>query len=162
MAAIYSRASVAAESHIPAGAGSAHWFAGNLMTLKAPSDAGWTFLEGQLHAGHAPPLHLHRHEDEAFYLLEGSMRFRCGDDEFDAHAGDFIFVPRGTPHAFRVGSNGARTIQVATADGLARFIEAAGEPAERPELPPTDAVDMDRISAIAEQHDMVVVGPPLA
>lgn len=152
-------------SHIRAGDGRAHWFAGNLMTLKAggaESEAGWTFLEAQLRAGHAPPLHVHRHEDEAFYLLDGSMRFRCGDDEFDADAGDFIFVPRGTPHAFRVGPNGAHTLQVATANGLASFIEAAGEPAPKRELPPTDKVDMDRISAIAEQHDMVVVGPPLS
>lgn len=135
------------------------------MTLKAGgggSEAGWTFLEAQLRAGHAPPLHLHEHEDEAFYLLEGFMRFRCGDEEFDANAGDFVFVPRGTPHAFRVGPDGARALQAATADGLARFIEAAGEPAPRRELPPSDEVDMDRISAIAAQHDMVVVGPPLS
>jgi mannose-6-phosphate isomerase-like protein (cupin superfamily) len=135
------------------------------MTLKAGgarSQVGWTFLEAQLRAGHAPPLHLHQHEDEAFYLLDGSMRFRCGDDEFEALRGDFIFVPRGTPHAFRVGRDGARTLEVATATGLARFIEAAGEPAPTRELPPSDTVDMDRISAIAEQHDMVVLGPPLS
>jgi cupin domain len=138
-----------------------YWFAGNLMTLLGPAEAGWTFLEGQLRAGHAPPLHIHEHEDEAFYLLDGSMRFRRGEDEFDAHTGDFVFVPRGTPHAFKVGASGARTLQVATAGGLASFIEAAGEPAPRRELPPTSDVDMERISAIASQHDMVVVGPPL-
>jgi quercetin dioxygenase-like cupin family protein len=152
---------VATPSHIPAGDGSAHWFAGNLMTLKTGDDAGWTFVEADMRAGHAPPLHVHRHEDEAFYLLAGSMRFRCGDDEFDARVGDFVFVPRGTPHAFKVGPDGARTVQVATADGLARNSEAAGEPAPRRELPPTDEVDLARISAVAEQHDMVVVGPPL-
>jgi mannose-6-phosphate isomerase-like protein (cupin superfamily) len=148
-------------AHIPAGDGRAYWFAGNLMTLKAPADAGWTLLEGELRAGHAPPLHIHEHEDEAFYLLEGSMRFRCGEDEFDARVGDSVFVPRGMPHAFRVGPNGARTLQVATAGGLASFIQAAGEPAPRHELPPSADVDMERISAVAAQHDMVVVGPPL-
>jgi mannose-6-phosphate isomerase-like protein (cupin superfamily) len=149
-------------SYIAAGEGSAHWFAGNLMTLKTGSEDGWTFLEASLRPEHAPPLHLHRHEDEAFYLLDGSMRFRCGEDEFAARAGDFVFVPRGTPHAFRVGPQGARTLQVATANGLARFIAAAGEPAQARELPPTDEVDMERISAIAEEHDMVVIGPPLS
>src|SRR5690349_10078700 len=124
-------------SHVPAGDGRPHWFAGNLMTLKTGGDVGWTFVEADMRAGHAPPLHVHRHEDEAFYLLAGSMRFRCGDDEFDAGPGDFVFVPRGTPHAFKVGPDGARTLQVATADGLARFIEAAGEPAPRAGLPPT-------------------------
>lgn len=136
------------------------WFSGNLMTLRHAE--GWTFLEARLHPGHAPPLHLHRNEDEAFYVLEGTMRFRRGDELHDLGPGDFLVVPQGVPHAFRVGPDGARTIQVATGTDLAAFIRDAGEPAPEPVLPPDPAFDREAVARAAERHDMVVVGPPLA
>jgi mannose-6-phosphate isomerase-like protein (cupin superfamily) len=46
------------------------------------------------------PLHRHRIEDEAWYVLEGTLRFQFGTREFEAPAGTGIFLPRGTPHMF--------------------------------------------------------------
>jgi mannose-6-phosphate isomerase-like protein (cupin superfamily) len=46
------------------------------------------------------PLHIHHHDDEAWYVLEGSLRLKVGEDEVEAHAGSSVFVPRGTPHTF--------------------------------------------------------------
>ena len=115
-----------------------------------------------MHAGHAPPLHVHHDEDEAFHLLSGSMRFRCGEEEFDLEPGGFVLVPRGTPHAFRVGPVGAHTLQFGTAGMLAGFMEAAGEPAPEPVMPPNAEFDRARVRAVAERCDMTVVGPPLA
>lgn len=47
----------------------------------------------------APP-HLHRSDDEAWYVLEGILRVRVGTEEIEAHAGSAVFVPRGTPHTY--------------------------------------------------------------
>src|SRR5438093_8742568 len=46
------------------------------------------------------PLHLHRNEDEVWYVLEGALRFRIGDEEIDAPAGSAALAPRGKPHTF--------------------------------------------------------------
>lgn len=46
------------------------------------------------------PLHLHRHDDEAWYVLEGVLRVRVGESEVEARAGSAVFVPRGTPHTY--------------------------------------------------------------
>jgi mannose-6-phosphate isomerase-like protein (cupin superfamily) len=46
------------------------------------------------------PRHLHRHDDEAWYVLEGTLRVQVGRDEVEAHAGSAVFVPRGTPHTY--------------------------------------------------------------
>jgi mannose-6-phosphate isomerase-like protein (cupin superfamily) len=46
------------------------------------------------------PLHFHRNEDEAWYVLEGRLRFRIGDDEIEAPAGSAVLAPRGNPHTF--------------------------------------------------------------
>ena len=47
------------------------------------------------------PLHVHRNEDELFYVLEGEHLFRCGEDEFRVGPGGTVFAPRGIPHAHR-------------------------------------------------------------
>ena len=45
-------------------------------------------------------LHLHRDEDEAWYVLDGRLGFLIGDEEIEAGAGEGVFVPRGTPHSY--------------------------------------------------------------
>jgi oxalate decarboxylase/phosphoglucose isomerase-like protein (cupin superfamily) len=46
------------------------------------------------------PLHLHHSDDEAWYVLEGTLHVQVGDNEVQAAAGSGVFVPRGTPHTY--------------------------------------------------------------
>src|SRR5258708_22417061 len=46
------------------------------------------------------PLHVHHGDDEAWYVVEGSLRVLVGKDAGEAHAGSGAFVPRGTPHTY--------------------------------------------------------------
>lgn len=46
------------------------------------------------------PLHLHRNDDEAWYVLEGALCVRVGEQIVEAGAGSAVFVPRGTPHTY--------------------------------------------------------------
>src|SRR5215218_9163867 len=45
------------------------------------------------------PLHLHE-EDEAWYVLEGTLRVWVGDDQVEVPAGGAAIVPGGTAHTF--------------------------------------------------------------
>jgi len=45
-------------------------------------------------------VHLHHHDDEAWYVLEGTLRVMVGPNEVEARAGAGVFVPRGTPHTY--------------------------------------------------------------
>ena len=47
------------------------------------------------------PRHVHEHEDELFYVLEGEHVFEVGDEEFRVGPGGLAFAPRGIPHAQR-------------------------------------------------------------
>jgi mannose-6-phosphate isomerase-like protein (cupin superfamily) len=47
------------------------------------------------------PLHVHEHEDEIFFVLEGEHVFQVGEEEFPAGPGGLVFAPRGVPHAQR-------------------------------------------------------------
>jgi mannose-6-phosphate isomerase-like protein (cupin superfamily) len=46
------------------------------------------------------PLHLHRSDDEAWYVLSGQLGFRLGEREVVVGAGSGAFVPRGVAHTF--------------------------------------------------------------
>jgi hypothetical protein len=53
-------------------------------------------------------LHIHRSDDEAWHVLEGSLRFRFEDREIDAPAGTTVFVPAGSPHTYWVTAEPSR------------------------------------------------------
>jgi mannose-6-phosphate isomerase-like protein (cupin superfamily) len=46
------------------------------------------------------PLHVHHDDDEAWYVLEGALRVRVGDEDVLVAAGGAVLVPRGTPHTY--------------------------------------------------------------
>ena len=49
---------------------------------------------------YAAPLHIHRTDDEAVYVLEGTLAFRVDEDTVTVPAGGAVLVPRGTAHTF--------------------------------------------------------------
>lgn len=48
-----------------------------------------------------PPLHIHREEDEFFYVLGGEFAFQLRDCVKMAPTGSFVFIPKGAEHTFR-------------------------------------------------------------
>src|SRR5882762_9935951 len=52
------------------------------------------------------PRHVHHHDDEAWYVLEGILRVQSGENEIEARAGSAVLVPRGTPHTYWNGGPG--------------------------------------------------------
>ncbi|WP_199440240.1 quercetin 2,3-dioxygenase [Umezawaea beigongshangensis] len=118
---------------VPAGHGPTTWFDGNVYTVKVSAETtggSLSVLESSILPGSGPPLHVHTGEDEAFYVLSGQLEFQVGDERFTGRAGDFVFVPRGTPHRFEnAGTHVAHTIFVYTPGGFEQFFLEVGEPA---------------------------------
>jgi mannose-6-phosphate isomerase-like protein (cupin superfamily) len=72
-----------------------------LVRIPAEATGGaFTFLEEMAPMADTP-LHVHRHEDELFYVLEGEHVYRVGDDEYLVGPGGLVFAPRGLPHSQR-------------------------------------------------------------
>ena len=57
-------------------------------------------LEMTLPAGASSPLHVHDDLDDTWYVLDGEMVVRCGDDVSVIGAGHWVSMPRGVPHTF--------------------------------------------------------------
>ena len=62
-------------------------------------------------------MHIHSREDECFYVLEGSIRARCGEQVFEAGPRSFIYMPRGVAHDWDVTSEGEATVLIITVPG---------------------------------------------
>ena len=63
----------------------------------------WSLSECTAPENSGPPPHNHPW-DEAYYVLEGEVRFTLGDQQTVAKRGDFVYVPAGTLHAFQGAS----------------------------------------------------------
>lgn len=69
--------------------------------LPEQTAGAYAILEQEIPAGHGPPLHVHRHETEIFYILEGSFEMTIADQKVPAPQGSFFVGPRDIPHTFR-------------------------------------------------------------
>lgn len=149
---------------LAAGEGEAVWFLDTRMTVKAGGrDTGgaFTLLEWEAPEGFGPPRHVHRVEDEAFYLLAGELTVECAERRWTAGPGDFVFLPRAVPHRFVVSAGPVRGLQVTAPAGFERFIGELGRPPAGPGLPPPSAPDVPRVIEVSGRYGVDVVGPPL-
>jgi mannose-6-phosphate isomerase-like protein (cupin superfamily) len=75
------------------------------------------------------PRHVHTHEDELFYVLDGEHVIEVGDEELRVGPGGTVFAPRGIPHAQRRVVPGDGRLLVLTTpggfDGFFRELSAA-------------------------------------
>lgn len=150
----------------PDGEGEALWFNNDLLTFKATgrqTGGAFMLLEELAHRGKATPLHVHPHQDESFYFLEGEALIHVDGVEHACGPGMFVCVPRGVPHAYVVTSETARALVLLTPgdDAMEAFLRQAGEPARERALPAAEPLDLERIGRAAEQTGAVkILGPP--
>lgn len=81
------------------------------------------------------PLHLHEQDDEAWYVLEGTLCVQLGDTEVEARAGSAVFAARGTPHTYwNPGPGPARYLLVMTSNIFRLIQEIHATTDRRPEV----------------------------
>ena len=146
------------------------WFFGNLAQVKLSRQASgdqMSIVEITAPPGDMPPLHVHRADDEAWFVLEGEVSFFAGSNEpVRVAAGGAAFGPKEVPHTYRVESDGpARMLAICTPGHFAAFVIEASQPAERPELPPPPSgppteAEVAAITALAAEHGIDLLGPP--
>ncbi len=142
----------------------AFWWQGGLYRIHARAeDTGGAIglAEASLYRGFGPPLHVHRREDEALYVIEGQVRFRQGEDEFVGGPGCWVWGPRDVPHTFKVESEAARLLILVTPGGFERMFEVGGVPVSESAEPPVEEYDPEAAVAMGKQFRFEVVGPQL-
>jgi quercetin dioxygenase-like cupin family protein len=75
-----------------------------------------------------PPPHLHREHQEAFYVVEGTLSFRAGEEAIEADVGSFILIPPGVIHTFSNRTEApARCVNAYVPGGIEGFLVEVGE-----------------------------------
>ncbi|MEI9967963.1 MAG: quercetin 2,3-dioxygenase [Terracidiphilus sp.] len=119
--------------HVPAGTGRAYWGPGERITiLTTGEETGGAFFLAEIEVapGGGTPPHIHRREDEAFHMLEGSLTIQVGGNTITASAGDFAFLPRGVVHSFKnTSAASAKALVLTTPSGLEGFFAEVFDPA---------------------------------
>ena len=151
------------------GEGPGTWAMGSLFErLASGAETGGAFAVSLVTqpVGIATPLHVHSREAEAFYVLEGALSYRAGDDLHLLEAGSFIYLPKGVPHAFRItGAVPAKILAIVAPGALLDLYDEVGIPAREHRLPGADGLPMEqeiqRWNEIGPRYGLSVVGPPI-
>lgn len=150
-----------------AGQGPAVWAMGSLFErLAAAGQTGGTLDAAVVTQppGLATPLHVHTREAEAWFVLDGTLTYRAGSRLVDLASGDFIYLPRGLPHAFRItGRRPARYLALAMPGQVLDMYDQVGTPAPERRLPDggIPPADIARWLELAPAYGLQVVGPPI-
>ena len=120
----------------------------------------------------AAPPHRHHNEDEASYVLEGSIAVEIGNDVMRASAGTLVFKPRGIYHTFwNESTEPARILEIISPAGFEKYFEEVATLAEMG-VPPDDPrrrvlaskynVDFDRsrVMELVQKYNLAMPSAP--
>jgi quercetin dioxygenase-like cupin family protein len=100
-----------------------------------------------------PRPHVHRHHEEAFYVLEGELTVWVGPRTITASAGSFVVVPRGVLHQpSNPGTQPTRFLLIFSPAGMDRFFEEAAEGRMPLAAVPSDPVVLERLETFTEKY----------
>ena len=125
----------------PGGGRTQNFLGAPLTFLIDSADTGgaYSLMEATVRPGDEAPPHVHTSEDEAYYILDGSWTFRCGEMTTEAGPGSTVFLPRRLQHAFTVHTETARALVLISPGGLDAAFRELARPGEA-EAPPLGQV----------------------
>lgn len=94
------------------------------------------------------PTHVHHSDDEAWYVLEGTLVFKVGDDEVEARAGSAVLVPRGKAHTYWNPATDAARYVIVMPQNIHRLIRAIHAMPVR---------TREALAAVFEEHDSTLL-----
>ena len=135
-----------------AGEGERHLAGNSEILIKATAEetAGSFFLsESTIEPGFpGPPLHSHEQLHDMFYVLEGVLEMRLGEDTLLLEPGTFVCVPPGVAHTFSNPSDSpVRFLNFNTPAGWEHYMRDLAAAAQSGPLTP------ERIGPIAAKYD---------
>jgi quercetin dioxygenase-like cupin family protein len=101
-------------------------------------------------------LHVHRTQEETFYVLEGECDWQVGDRRVHATPGTFLFIPPGVPHNIANSSDKpARVLMTVSPPGHENYFEELANAVSRGSPPDAKVIgalrrryDTDQLSAL--------------
>ena len=151
-------------TYVPAGTGPAYRSPIDKITfLITGEQTGGAFFMAEVLVppGCGVPPHIHRREEETFYIQQGTLTVQVDGETVIASPGDCVCLPRGVAHSFQnIGSVDAKVLLVVTPAGLEKFFEEAFYPvADCPDAPPMTEAFFGRVLAAASKCGLEFLPP---
>ena len=134
----------------------------NAITLKIllsgkDTNGNQAIFEDIVEPGVGPIRHIHHHQDEVFFFLEGDFIAEVDGKMYEFQTGDIAFIPKGTIHAFK---------NVGDKPGRLRYIFSPANTVEEMfrefyEVLSEEELTIEKMTEISQKHGQEVVGPPL-
>jgi mannose-6-phosphate isomerase-like protein (cupin superfamily) len=130
----------------------------------ADTAGAFAVVEHPIEPGRLVLPHVHRHEDEYSYVLEGMIGARVGDREIIAGQGSYVIKPRGLMHTFwNPGPGPARLLEVIAPAGFETYfveLAEAGDPSRRQELAAKYGVtySSDWVAELTSRYSLKLLG----
>ena len=113
-------------------------------------------FEWTVPAGFSTGLHVHRVQEETFYVLEGDCEWQVGDQLVHAKPGAYVFIPPGVPHNIGNASDKpARMIMTVSPPGHEHYFEELAQLVARGGPPDANVIaelrsryDTEQLSAL--------------
>ncbi len=129
------------------------------MAVGDDTNGKYAFWEATVLPGGGPPPHIHSHEEEGFYVLDGEITFLIGEKQIVATPGTFANMPVGTPHSFKNESDKpVRMLIVVAPAGLEQMFFEVGVPLDdgaTTALPPTKA-EIEKLLTVALDYGIEI------
>ena len=132
--------------------------AGKPMTFLVTGDdtKHTSMFDWTLPPGFSTGLHVHRVQEETFYVLEGECEWQVGDQKVRARPGTFLFIPPGVSHNIANASDKpARMIMTVSPPGHEHYFEELVKLVARGNPPDANAIaelrsryDTEQLSAL--------------
>ena len=122
----------------PALENSVHYLAHTFSFLASGEDTdnAYALIHCYFRKDFFPPTHLHKYEDESFYILEGAINFQAGEKKITARAGELVVLPKNVPHSFNLVTDTAKALLLITPAGIETIFKEFSRPAVTLDLPP--------------------------
>ena len=100
----------------------------NTLLMKAEvGDGDGTFYLGKMTLARfpGPPPHVHERHLDSFYVLDGTLTLRIGDETVEAKAGSYAVVPPGNVHTFSNAGEPVRALNIMGPGGFEQYLKEA-------------------------------------
>lgn len=109
----------------------------------------------------AVPPHIHRREDEWFYVIDGDLSIQMEDHTINGTSGTLLYGPKDHVHSFaNLGTKPATMLSLWTPSGIEGLFREVGDPVTPtdPFTPPRPP-DIPRLLAVAPKYGLEFVAP---
>ncbi|MGH9102264.1 MAG: cupin domain-containing protein [Acidimicrobiales bacterium] len=124
----------------------------SVATVEAPDGRAYAVVDQVLDRSWQRQTHVHQHDDEVFYVLDGQVTVDMADQSFPTPAGFFLYCPRGVEHSFSADFYLARLAVVVPLAGFQHPVAPSPDPEVRWTFPSLSRPELEDIVRVAARY----------